>query len=372
MKLKKVMALTLTGAMVLLTGCGSSRAVETPEVQTTQAAAETSKVDVEAKGDTKTEAAGDVVSIDKDYNWTVAMNVSEETLNYKMMEKFQTLIEERSNGKVIVNLYANGQLGNDTEQMQGLIDGSNDFVTTITSGLTSFVKEYAVFDLPNVFPDLKTMRTVLGDNSFKDELNSYSGPKNIKLIGMADAGFREATTNKEIKTADDFKGLKIRVIQNPYHISYWQSLGANPLAMDFSEVYVGLQQKTIDAQENPYMKIVANKFYEVQDYVIETNHLGHIMVFLMRNDLYESLPEEVKALVDECAAEAVSYTNGLADESIASYKKTIEESGTQIITLDQAELDRMKEMSQGVYDQVRGEIGDGLVGTLLKSVEAAE
>lgn len=304
------------------------------------------------------------------YTWNVAMNVSESTLNYKMMEKFKELIEERSNGQVQVNLYANGLLGNDTEQMQGLIEGSYDFSTTITSGLTSFVPAYGVFDCPNAFPDLDTLRAVLDDEKFVELLNQYSETANIKLMGMTDAGFRETTSNVPVTTADGFKGIKIRVIQNPYHIAYWQDLGANALAMDFSEVYVGLQQKTIDAQENPYMNIVANKFYETQDYVIETNHLAHVIVFLMNNQLYESLPEDMKELVDQCAYEAVLYTRGLADESIASDKKIIVDSGTEIIELPVEEREKMKDMASDVYDKIRADIGDELVDTMLGSIEA--
>ena len=304
------------------------------------------------------------------YTWNVAMNVSESTLNYKMMEKFKELIEERSNGQVQVNLYANGLLGNDTEQMQGLIEGSYDSSTTITSGLTSFVPAYGVFDCPNAFPDLDTLRAVLDDEKFVELLNQYSETANIKLMGMTDAGFRETTSNVPVTTADGFKGIKIRVIQNPYHIAYWQDLGANALAMDFSEVYVGLQQKTIDAQENPYMNIVANKFYETQDYVIETNHLAHVIVFLMNNQLYESLPEDMQELVDQCAYEAVLYTRGLADESIASDKKIIVDSGTEIIELPVEEREKMKDMASDVYDKIRADIGDELVDTMLGSIEA--
>lgn len=142
--------------------------------------------------------------------------------------------------------------------------------------------------------------------------------------------------------------------------------------MDFSEVYVGLQQKTIDAQENPYMNIVSNKFYETQDYVIETNHLGHVIVFLMNDSLYQGLPENVQKLVDDCAREAILYTRGLADESIAQDKKIIEESGTTIITLDPAVQEEMKEKASGVYDQIRDVVGDELTDTLLNAIEAAK
>lgn len=369
--MKKKMSVLLALTMMALTACsggtgsGTTTAAPAAEAATTtgEAAPESEKADA---------PAGEQVEIADSYTWTVAMNVAETTLNYKMMDKFKELIEERSGGKITLNLYANGQLGNDTEQMQGLIDGSNDFVTTITSGLTSFVPAYGVFDLPNAFPNLETMRKVLDDESFVETLNKDSATTNVRLMGMADAGFRQTTSNKEIHSVADFSGLKIRVIQNPYHIAYWQALGANALAMDFSEVYVGLQQKTIDAQENPYMNIVSNKFYEAQDYVIETNHLGHIIVFLMNDSVYTGLPENVQKLVDECAHEAIVYTRGLADDSIAADKKTIEESGTKIITLDESVQAEMKEKAAGVYDQIREAVGDELVDSLLNAIDAAK
>lgn len=375
---KKTVSVVLAITMAVLTGCSGgsssassgSAAAPAPALDTAAGTEDTSGA---ASGNESPDSgkAGEKVAVDEAYTWTAAMNVAETTLNYKMMEKFKELIEARSDGKITLNLYANGQLGNDTEQMQGLIEGSNDFVTTITSGLTSFVPAYGVFDLPNAFPDLDTMRKVLDDETFVSTLNKDSATTNVRLMGMADAGFRQTTSNREIHGAGDFSGLKIRVIQNPYHIAYWQSLGANALAMDFSEVYVGLQQKTIDAQENPYMNIVANKFYETQDYVIETNHLGHVIVFLMNDSLYTGLPAQVQELVDACAQEAIVYTRGLADESIAQDKAAIEASGTAIISLDPAVQKEMKEKASGVYDQVRQDVGDQLVDALLDAIDAA-
>jgi tripartite ATP-independent transporter DctP family solute receptor len=352
--MRKILAAVIMGTFIL-TACGGNAEIKSQDTTESKAAMVTE---------------GGAEGIKDEYTWTAAMNVSDTTLNYKMMERFKELIESKSGNKIKINLYPNGQLGNDTEQMQGLIEGTNDFVTTITSGMTSFVPQYAVFDCPNAFPDLDNMRAVLDDKAFVDGLNRYSEEAGIKLMGLADAGFRQTTSNTEVHTVGDFKGIKIRVIQNPYHISYWQSLGSNAAAMDFSEVYVGLQQKTIDAQENPYMNIVANKFYETQDYIIETNHLGHIIVFLMNETLYSNLPAEVQELVDQCAQEAIEYTRGLADESISQDKAVIEASGTAIITLDAAVAEEMREKASPVYDQIRSDIGDDLVDQLIASVNA--
>ena len=190
------------------------------------------------------------------------------------------------------------------------------------------------------------------------------------MLGYADAGFRELTTNKEVHALADLKGQNIRVMTNPYHIAYWKALGANAVSMEFTEVFMGLQQGTIDGQENPYMNIVANNIQEVQKYIVETNHVGHIITFFMNSSLYASLPDDVKALVDECAADAINYGNDIADESIAAYKKTCTDAGCQIIELDDEVKTELKEKASVVYDMVRKNLGDKLVDEAFAAVDA--
>lgn len=109
------------------------------------------------------------------------------------------------------------------------------------------------------------------------------------MLAFSDAGFRELTTNVPTKSVADLAGQKIRVMTNKYHIAYWNAIGASAVPMQFNELFMGLQQGTVDGQENPYMNIVGNNLQEVQKYVVETNHVGHIIVFFMNNDLYQSL-----------------------------------------------------------------------------------
>lgn len=303
-----------------------------------------------------------------EYTWTAALNVAETTINYMIVEKFATLINERSNGAITVNIYPGGQLGGDNEITTGCRDGSIDLVSGMSSGIVDFVPESGLFDLPNLFPNVETMRTVLKSDFF-DVINKYNKAGGFMMLGYSDAGFRELSSNKEIRSVDDITGIKLRVMNNENHIAYWKSLGANPVAMDFSEVYVALQQGAIDGQENPYMNIVGNNFHEVQKYIVETNHLGHIITFYMNNKLYESLPDNVGTLVDECAAEAIEYGNSKADESIAAYKQTCIDAGCKIVQFSPEDLAIMQQKADIVYQMVRENLGDELVDTLLKAVE---
>ncbi len=141
--------------------------------------------------------------------------------------------------------------------------------------------------------------------------------------------------------------------------------------MDFSEIFMGLQQGTIDGQENPYMNIVGNNLQEVQKYIVETNHLGHITTFFVNNELYQGLPENVRALIDECAAEALAYANGKADESIKGYKDACVKAGCEIITLSPETLKEFRDKAGVVYDMVRKNLGDELVDNILAKVGEA-
>ena len=137
------------------------------------------------------------------------------------------------------------------------------------------------------------------------------------------------TTNKKISSINDFKGLKIRTMENSNHIAFWKAIGANPTPMTMSEVYIGLQQGTIDAQENPYEVIVSAKVYEQQDYVAETNHVPHLLSLITSNSFYDSLTVEQKQIFDEAALLARNHARKQADKRVENRLKIIEESGTE-------------------------------------------
>ena len=150
---------------------------------------------------------------------------------------------------------------------------------------------------------------------------------------MADQGFRVMSTNKPVNS---FADLKVRRSVLWKTVIIWHSgkhIGANPTPMSFSEVYIGLQQHTIDAQENPYEVIVSNNLYEQQDYVVETNHLPHLISLIVNDDFFKDLPEDEQEIMTEAAQLATEYAREQSDARIADKIATIEESGTQIITL---------------------------------------
>lgn len=361
--MKKTLALLLAGTMVMsLTACSSGSSTPATTAAPAPAAAET-----EAAGGEAEAPAEDY----GEYSWNLAMTVAETTTNYKMTEYFANLVNERSGGSINIELYPGGQLANTTEQDEACVSGSIEMVTGMTSDLTDFVKEMALFDMPNVFDDIDHMRNFLESDYAKNQINEYCEASGIHMLAFSDAGFRQLTTNVPTASVADLKGQKIRVMTNKYHIAYWNEIGASAVPMQFNELFMGLQQGTVDGQENPYMNIVGNNLQEVQKYVVETNHVGHIIVFFMNNDLYQSLPENTKALIDECAAEAVEYAKGVANESIDLDKQTVMDAGCEIVQFSDEDLAFLREKAQVVYDMVEEDLGEETVQGFLDAIDAA-
>ncbi len=353
--MKKVLALALALVLALsLAACGGSSG-STP-AQAPDA------------GSAPAEATGEDYG---SYSWTAAMTVAETTINYKMVEKFKELIEAKSGGSITVDIYPGGQLGNTTEFTEAVVAGSIDIGTGMTTDLVDFVPEMGLFDMPNLFTDVKQMRSLLSSDYASTTLNSYCEAAGVHMLGYSDAGFRQLTTNKPVNSLADLSGQRIRTMTNNYHIAYWNALGAAATPMQFTEVFMGLQQGSIDGEENPYMNIVGNNFQEVQKYVVETNHLGHIITFFMSNTVYQALPDNTRALVDECAAEAVAYAATLSDEQIAADKQTCIDAGCEIVTFSEADMESLRKTAQVVYDMVRENLGDEKVDALLDAIAAA-
>jgi tripartite ATP-independent transporter DctP family solute receptor len=354
--MKKTIAILLAFIMVIgLASCGST---STTTTASTTAPASTTAATTAAAKDYGT------------YNWTVAMTVAETTTNYKMTEKFAQLLKEKSGGSINIELYPGGQLGNTTEFTEAVVSGSIEMGTGMTTDLVDFVPEMGLFDMPNLFTSIDQMRTLLTSDYAKVKLNEYIEKAGVHMLGFSDAGFRQLSSNKPVNTLADLQGQKIRVMTNNYHIAYWNAVGASATPMQFTEVFMGLQQKTIDGQENPYMNIVGNNFQEVQKYIIETNHFGHIITFFMNNELYQSLPANTKALVDECAVDAVKYAAQVANESIEKDKQICIDAGCEIVKLSDADYATLQEKSQVVYEMVREKLGDEKVDELLNAIKA--
>ncbi len=296
------------------------------------------------------------LSDEQRYAWPLATASPEDTVTQIFAEKFAQEVSERSGGKMKIQVYANSTLGGDRELLETCADGDIPFVVQNTAPQVTFMPDLAVFELPCVFDSLETCRKKVDDDRFYGLISDVYTQGGYHLLGMADQGFRVMSTNKAVSGASDFKGQKIRTMENSFHLEFWKSLSANPTPMSFSEVYIGLQQNTIDAQENPYEVIVSNRLYEQQDYVVETNHLPHLISLIVNDEFFENLSDEEQEIMMAAARTATDYAREASDARIAERVATIEASGTTIVTLSDETREEIRERAKSVYESIRAVI----------------
>ena len=303
------------------------------------------------------------------YAWPLGSSSPEDTVTQIYAEKFAEEVERLSGGSMKISVYPNSVLGGDRELLESCKDGDIPFVVQNTAPQVTFMKDTAVFDMPALFETIDEVREHVDNPEFMELMQQVYRDGGYELLGYADQGFRVMTTNKKVENLSDFKGQKIRTMENSYHMAYWKNLGASPTPMTFSEVYIGLQQGTIDAQENPYEVIVSNNLYEQQDYVVETNHLPHLISLIVNDDFFKDLPEDEQEIMTEAAQLATEYAREQSDARIADKVAVIEDSGTQIIKLSDETRKEIREASQGVYDSIREKINPDIYNSYMEGIE---
>jgi len=314
-------------------------------------------------------------AIAADYQMVMSMQLSDQSNPiYKAFEYIKTEIEKRSDGRIEVKFFPGGALGGDRELAEGVTLGDVQFTSMSTSPVVAFVPQLAVFDLPYVFPhDPAVLQTVLLHSDFTNSLDQYMEPKGFRLAGFFNSGFRQLTTAKTpVHSVEDIEKakLRIRVQENPFHIELWKLLGAAPTPIAYTELYGALQQGVVDGQENPFVNILASKFYEVQGYLTETSHILLANINLMDANWYNSLPDDLKKVVDDVISEAVDTQWQAQNEALASQKAELAKH-MEIIELTPDQLAEFQSRTAPMVDKIRDAVGNDLVDGLLNAIKGA-
>lgn len=300
------------------------------------------------------------------YAWPLGTASPEDTVTQIYAEKFAEEVDRLSDGKMKIQVYPNSTLGGDRELLETCRDGDIPFIVQNTAPQVTFMQDIAIFDMPCMFDTIEEVREKVDDEKFYGLMEDVYQEGGYKLLGYADQGFRVMSTNKNINRIEDFKGQKIRTMENAYHLDFWKALSAAPTPMTFSEVYIGLQQGTIDAQENPYEVIVSNRLYEQQDYMVETNHLPHLISLIVSESFFEKLPEEKQEILVEAAEFASKEARAASDARISDKIEEIKSSGAQIVTIDEELREQMREASQPVYDEIKKVVDEDIVNAYME------
>ena len=273
--------------------------------------------------------------------------------------RFAELVAEKTGGEVVVEVFPDGVLfgGDQNAAINQLGAGALDGLILASSVYASFEPKMNAISLPYLFSDYDQFQSYLAGEP-GDELLASLDRLGIHGLGFFLRTFRDVTTrDTPITTAEDFSGLTLRTPNNPLFVALFETLGANPTPMAFSEVYSALQLGAIDGQENPVEVPFNNKFSEVQGQLNLTQHIADSFIVALSQSAWDSIPEEQRAAVQEAADEMIAEHDA---EEIAAEQGIIaelQEQGMQVNKFADGELARVQEMARSIYPQFEEQIG---------------
>ena len=202
-------------------------------------------------------------------------------------------VEKATNGRVTIQVFAGGQLGNERDMYEGAQMGTIDMFAASNAVLTSFIPEMAVLDMPFLFNTADEAHRVI-DGKVGEMVAAKTLAQNVHTLGWMDVGFRNVFSTRPVKTMADFANLKIRTMENKLHIAAFNALGAIATPMASGDVFTALQQGTIDAAENAVANLIANRYYEITKNVTYTNHVFGFMGVFMSDRAWKRIPDDLK------------------------------------------------------------------------------
>ncbi|MBD8032791.1 MULTISPECIES: TRAP transporter substrate-binding protein [Solibacillus] len=270
------------------------------------------------------------------------------------MQELKQRVEERTDGRVIIETFPLSQLGAERELIEGAMLGSVDMVVSTSGPIMNFVSDFAVLDLPFLFNDRETAVNIL-EGEIGDEM--FEQLRDIGIIGLSwgENGFRHVTNSiKPIETPDDLKGLSMRVQENKVFISAFKELGVTPSPMAWTEALTALQSGVVDGQENPILVIDSYKLYDAnQKHMTLTGHAYSSAVFMMSEHAYNRLPEDLRQIVLEEGQKIGAYERQLVIDMEQKALARLEEQGMEVV--DTIEVNAFREKIMSVYDSAKNQ-----------------
>ncbi len=292
---------------------------------------------------------------EKEMKLRMSVTVGDTSTMYKAAEKFAKEVKEKTDGRIIIDIFPNEQLsnGDSGKAVESLAKGTIDLTYNSLIIYSILNDKLGVMNAPFLFKDLEEVDSKLGGEGgemVKDILRDFG----VEPLGFGQNGFRQVTNSvKEIKTLEDIEGLKMRIPGITMFTDLWKTLGANPTTMSFSEVFTSLQQGTIDGQENAIDIIYSSKLNEVQPYMTMWNYAYDPLILGMNKKLFDSLSDADIEIIQTAADNANKFQIEEARKLEAEQIKSLEEAGMQIYYPTDKELEAFKEAAQPIYDQYK-------------------
>lgn len=297
--------------------------------------------------------------------------VAENTPKGIAAEKFAQLVEEKSGGRVVVQVYPNGMLYNDDNELQALFENDIQMIAPTISKMTGTLPNWQVLDLPFLIQDNNQLKTVLNgplSKSLLQELESI----NIKGLTFWNNGFKQISSTEPILEIEQFKGKRVRMMNSETLHQQFELLDAEPVATTFGDVYYGLQNNIVDAQENTISNIYSKQFHTMENYITLSNHGILSYAVMMNKDFWNSLDAEIQQIITDSLEEIQDWQFIMAEQFNAENLKYLQDDpNVTIYELDEANKKEWKEKLKPIYKQYEDKINDQYLDDLLHELNKA-
>ncbi|RHW38556.1 DctP family TRAP transporter solute-binding subunit [Lysinibacillus yapensis] len=295
--------------------------------------------------------------------------VAENTPKGVAAEKFAKLVEEKSNGKVIVQIYPNGMLYNDENELEALQENQVQMIAPTISKMTTALPDWQLLDLPFIIDNESQLKEIL-NGELSAELLKELETINIKGLTFWNNGFKQIASTTPILNVEQFKGIRIRTMASDIlHLQY-ELLDAKPIATSFGDVYYDLQHGSIDAQENTISNIYSKQFHTMEHYITLSNHGILAYAVMINEDFWNSLDEEIKEVITDSLAEMQDWQFEKAmqfnKQNLADLK---ENTDVEIYKLDNDPKEQWKKQLQPIYRHYEDKIDEHYLDELFKEIQ---
>ena len=279
--------------------------------------------------------------------------------------RFASLANQRTKGRVEVQVYPDSRLYKEGEEIKALQEGSIQMIAPATANLTAMFPQWLVFDLPFLFDNYDQVHRAMESEACR-QLFSTMQSKSLLGLTMWDNGFKQMISNRPLAKPADFEGMRFRIMPSRVLEAQFNLLGARSTPLPFAEVYAALETRAVDGAENTFSNIYTKNFYRVQPYLTVSNHgyLGYIV--LVNDQFWRNLPPDIREILEETMAEVTIWEREIASRQNEEDLNRIREDGSaEIYELSEGEREAWKQALAPVYDKFRPVIGEELIGAFV-------
>ena len=271
---------------------------------------------------------------------------------------FKKLVEERTGGKVVVEVFADGVLGDEEQLAEGMQQGTVDFTVHSSAKYANSVPEMDIYSPPYTFKNWDHMKSVM-NSAVNDKLvQIVMERRGDHFVGVYTEGLRNVFTRKEIRRLEDLRGLKLRTMTGPSELGAWRALGANPTPTVYFELYSALQSGRVDAAENTMTGLMGMQFHETAKYVLRTAHNYMAMPAILSGKFIKKLPKEIGNIVIQAAKDSAKEQLDWAIEFDQKNEQILKEQhGVKVTELSKADYEQAVSICRGLHVENARRIG---------------